>query len=93
LALLAAAMLVALLARATLPDLLDPVSGLFLVAALVVGVSSLRFWARVRLPPMPGLFLRPSPDGRWCAVCGRPAPAGTCPRCRTRARRKRRETL
>lgn len=88
--LLAAGFAVALLARAAAPDALDPVAGLLLLASAGVALSLLPVWRRLRGPPMPGLFERPAPGERWCPVCGRPAPPGACPRCRTEGRRTRR---
>lgn len=88
--LLAAGFALALVGRAAAADLLDPLAGLFLVASLAVALSLLPLWARLRGPPMPGLFERPTPGQRWCTVCGRPAPPGACPRCRTQGRRSRR---
>jgi uncharacterized paraquat-inducible protein A len=90
-ALLGAGLACALLARLTLAGALDPVAGLLVLAAVAAGMSALPLWARLRAPPMPGLFQRPRADQRWCQICGRPAPAGPCPRCHTEGRRGRRE--
>jgi uncharacterized paraquat-inducible protein A len=89
--LLAAGFALALVGRLTAADLLDPLAGLLLVASVAVALSLLPVWAHLRGPPMPGLFERPRPGERWCAVCGRPAPPGACPRCRTEGRRSRRK--
>ncbi|HUR62521.1 MAG TPA: hypothetical protein VM286_09190 [Candidatus Thermoplasmatota archaeon] len=91
LGLVAAALAFALLGRITLGFLLDPLAGLLLVAAACVGISLLPFWATMRGPTMPGLFTPPREGQRWCTVCGRPAPLGACPRCRTQGRRTRRQ--
>lgn len=89
-ALLLAGLALAVISRFAAPDILDPLGGLFLVAAAVAALGLLPIWARLRGPPMPGLFRRPGSGQRWCAVCGRPAPRGPCPNCRTEDRRSRR---
>jgi uncharacterized paraquat-inducible protein A len=91
LALLAASLALALVARFAAAGLLDPLAGVLFVASLAAAVGLLPLWDRLRAPPMPGLFARPAAGQRWCAVCGRPAPPGTCPRCRTAGRRSRRD--
>jgi hypothetical protein len=90
LGLVAAALVLALVGRLAGLAALDPLAGLLLVAGIVAALGLLPLWARLRGPPMPGLFTRPTPPGRWCGVCGRPAPPGACPRCRTEGRRSRR---
>jgi hypothetical protein len=88
--LLAAGFALAVVGRFALPDVMDPLAGLFLVAAVAAALMLLPAWSRLRGPAMPGLFERPRPGQRWCSVCGCPAPPGACPRCRTEGRRARR---
>jgi uncharacterized paraquat-inducible protein A len=87
--LLAAGFALAVAGRFAASSLLDPLAGLLLLAAGLAAVGLLPVWARLRGPPMPGLFQAPQAGQRWCGVCGRPAPRGTCPRCRTAGRRPR----
>ena len=63
-------------------------SGLLLLVALGAFLAMLPFWARLRLAPMPGLFLPVRSRERWCAGCGRPAPrTAACPSCGSMPRR------
>jgi hypothetical protein len=65
-------------------DLWDLLGGLALLAAIVLGIGLLPFWARVLPPvqPFPGLFRAPRASERWCAHCGNPTlRKGACRSC------------
>lgn len=68
--------------------------GLLVAAGLVVGLTLLPFWAKTfpPLPPMADLNATPGPGMRWCAGCGRPAPAEkACVSCGNETWRMRRK--
>lgn len=59
-------------------------AGLLIAVAIVLGLSLLPFWSRMRerVPAMPDLFVAVGPDERWCDRCGRAAAReGPCAAC------------
>ena len=60
------------------------IAGLFLLAAIVLGLSLLPFWKGLVAPvqPLPDLFQKPTGSERWCSRCGNPTPRkGPCRVC------------
>ncbi|MGB0651683.1 MAG: hypothetical protein ACPGQL_00650 [Thermoplasmatota archaeon] len=78
------ALVLSSIGAATEASFVNFLGGLLLISALVVAVSGLPVFARLRatVEPMPDLFAAPGPGQRWCAACGRPTPEGAaCAHC------------
>lgn len=82
---LALTVLFGIMGRAVPPaDAWNLLAGVFLLAAVGLGVSLLPFWPRLApgLVDFPDLFDRPNAHERWCVVCGHVAGArAACSTC------------